>query len=61
MMDEDGLIALQFNEAAIRILRDSVTVAIQHWPGGDPDYQEGMKYLESLLNGILLEYTFENS
>ena len=60
-MDEDGLIALQFNEAAIRILRDSVTVALRYWPGGDPDEQEGMKYLESLLNGILLEYMFENS
>ena len=61
MMDEDGLIALQFNEAAIRILRDSLTVAIEQWPGGDPEYQEGMKHLESLFNGILLEYLYESS
>ena len=61
MIDEDDIIELQLTEDAARILRNSVTVAIQHWPGGDPDEQENMKYLELLLTSILLEFTYDNS
>lgn len=61
MNEHEDIIELQLTETAARILRNSVTVAIRYWPGGDPEEQENMKYMESLLNSVLLEFTYENS
>lgn len=46
---------------AVRGLYYAVTVAIEQWPGGDPEQQATLHRIKNKLEACLLEMTLDNS
>ena len=52
---------LTFDLQAARLLRDSVTLYLERWPGGHPDEQQRLVEMRKVLVGMVLEDTIKQS
>ena len=52
-----GTILFQLDRHNLTVLLDSVNHRLATWPGGDPQEQEDLLRLKSMLFAALLEFT----
>lgn len=52
-----GTILFQLDRKSLTVLLDSVNYRLEKWPGGDPQEQEDLLRLKSMLFAALLEFT----
>ncbi|AKN59877.1 hypothetical protein WB44_00630 [Synechococcus sp. WH 8020] len=54
----DLRIDLSLSPADLRLLLDAVSYRLERWPGGEPDQQEGLHTMQTLLQAAILEANF---
>ena len=52
---DDRQYSLTTDYGGIRLLKHCVDETLERWPGGDPQEQENLKYLQSVLFSMVLE------
>jgi len=52
---------VSLDSIGLRILLDAVTYRLERWPGGDPQEQENLHRMRTVLQAIVLEAHFDSS
>ena len=58
--EEVSTILFQLDQESLAVLLDSVSFRLETWPGGDPEEQEDLMALKSMLFAALLEFQFDD-
>ena len=57
----ESTVDLTLNAAGLRLLLNSVSHELERWPGGDPEEQDDLQEMKTLLTAALLECNFQDS
>ena len=57
----DLRIDLSLSPADLRLLLDAVSYRLERWPGGEPDQQESLHTMQTLLQAAILEANFDST
>jgi len=60
-MDPDGYYHIELPIEGIRLIHTGLSQAVQRWPGGDAQEQEGLIMMRDNFYRIILEHRFENA
>ncbi len=58
--EETTTILFELDQESLAVLLDSVMHRLATWPGGDPEEQEDLTALRSMLFAALLEFQFDD-
>ena len=58
--EEVVTILFELDQQSLAVLLESVKHRLVTWPGGDPEEQEDLEALKSMLFAALLEFQFED-
>ena len=58
--EEMATILFQLDQHSLSVLRECVSHRLETWPGGDPEQQEDLMALKTMLFAAGLEFQFDD-